>query len=122
VSRSLIAQARIYSEGARLWLIEDEAPFLPLLPPTLRSLDIGRVHASSNQVQAALADSSTLPSLRKLVLGDSTQVGDSWGRDEDTYWPSHGRSSSDKKAIQELCDARSVRLEWEEWEQGEHWR
>lgn len=81
--RALVAlHLTTYNDDSKLWTAEDETPFLPLLPSNLGLLDVAQVQVSTSYIKEALDDSTVLPSLRKLVLADSTQSGDSWDDDE----------------------------------------
>jgi len=96
-----------------------EKPFLHLLPSTLRDLDIGEIQVSDDHVFDALANLATLPALSTLVLADSTQIDDAREEEFITYWTSSRRQKKVRRQIEKACEARSIKLEWKKWKQGE---
>ncbi|ORY78488.1 hypothetical protein BCR35DRAFT_352982 [Leucosporidium creatinivorum] len=109
-----------WGDAPKVWELDDEIPFLHLLPSTLRTLDLGGVQVSNRHLLGPLADSTILPSLHTLVLGDSTQLGDMREDDEDEdSWISVRREKTVMHQIERACEARSILLEWEEWPEGE---
>lgn len=83
----------------------EHKPFLHLLPPSLRSLDIGEVYTSKNTLLEALAEPASLPSLHTLVLRDSTQVGDMREDGSEATWISARREKAVLCQVEEICEA-----------------
>lgn len=94
--------------------VDDYMDILHQLPATLLSLDVGDIPLSTYYLERALCRDKVLPSLRRIVLGDSQW--DDVTETQGPCWAYDTRSSFDMEIIEEACEERRISLKWEEQE------